>query len=75
MEEGAQLVSDMGSELVDEIKYIGGLICYTIMHLDLSYYVTCMSRFISIPWRMHIVVAEWILKYIKGTTNYGMMFM
>jgi hypothetical protein len=24
---------------------------------------------------MHIVVAEWILKYIKGTTNYGMMFM
>jgi hypothetical protein len=34
-----------------------------------------MSRLISIPQIMHIVVAKWILQYIKGTTNYGMMFM
>lgn len=41
---------------------------------DISYHVTCLSRFISTLQRPHFDAATSILRYIKGTSSFGVNF-
>lgn len=41
---------------------------------DLAYYVSMVSRFMSNPGEKHWLAVKWILRYIKGTKNVGLMF-
>ncbi|KAL6314158.1 hypothetical protein AAG906_011900 [Vitis piasezkii] len=41
---------------------------------DLAHAVSVVSKFLSNSGRMHWDVVKWIFGYLRGTTNYGIMF-
>lgn len=41
---------------------------------DLSFAIVMVSRFLEKPTKIHVNAVKRILKYIKGTTNYGIFF-
>ena len=41
---------------------------------DLAYAVSMVSRFMHNPGKEHWNVVKWILRYLKGTPNFGLMF-
>ncbi|WKA01240.1 hypothetical protein VitviT2T_019529 [Vitis vinifera] len=42
--------------------------------LDLVHVVSVVSKFLSNPRRMHWDAVKWIFRYLRGTTDYGIMF-
>jgi hypothetical protein len=56
MEEGVQFFINMDYDYVKYIKYesfIDNLIYYTIAQLDLSFAISCLSKFVSTPQEAH----------------------
>ncbi|KAH9770027.1 Integrase catalytic domain-containing protein [Citrus sinensis] len=41
---------------------------------DLSYAVNLVSKFMSNPGKEHWRAVKWILKYLRGTTSYGLLY-
>lgn len=41
---------------------------------DLAYAVSVISRFMSNPGKIHWEALKWILRYLKGASNFGLMF-
>ncbi|KAH9728536.1 hypothetical protein KPL70_009073 [Citrus sinensis] len=41
---------------------------------DLSYAVSLVSRFMSNPGKEHWRAVKWILRYLRGTTSYGLLY-
>ena len=41
---------------------------------NLAQVVSTVSKFLSNPGQSHWDVVKWIFKYLRGTTNYGIMF-
>ena len=65
-------------DFMDRIPYanIVGSIIYAMVctRPDLSYAVSFVSRFMADPWREHWHALKWVLRYIKGTVNKGLVF-
>lgn len=73
-----QLVKDDGSKPVDRVLYqsIVGSLLYvsTATRPDISYCVGVLSKFNSSPNETHLTAAKRVLRYLKGTMDYGITF-
>jgi len=41
---------------------------------DIMYNVSLISRYMAKPTELHLQAAKWILRYLKGTFDYGIMY-
>ena len=68
---------DMNSPPTDIKLYqalVGCLLFATITRLDLKYVIGIVSRYGSAPQKTHMTIAENILRYLKGTNDYGFFY-
>ena len=62
---------------IDETYYkqiVGSLMYITVTRLDIMFGVSFISRFITSPTEVHLKAAKRILRYLKGTINYGIYY-
>ena len=74
---GSKLDLDDGGELVDETFYkqiIGSLMYIRIRRPDLQFSVSLLSRYMSKPTTLHLQAAKRLLKYLRGTIDYGILY-
>jgi hypothetical protein len=70
-----KLLSDTSSEIVDVTMYrqmIGLLMYLTNTRPDICFVVNTLSQYMVKPRRVHLVVAKHVLRYLKGTIDYGL---
>jgi len=71
------LQKEMGTGQADPELYrslVGSLIYLTHTRPDLSYAVSCVSRYMQAPENAHYQAAKKILRYLRGTMDYGLFF-
>lgn len=74
---GTKLVKDEDEEGVDttEFKQLVGSLRYVCnSRPDICYAVGLVSRFMECPKQSHMMVAKKILRYLRGTTDFGILF-
>ncbi|XP_016672993.1 uncharacterized mitochondrial protein AtMg00810-like [Gossypium hirsutum] len=74
---GEKLSSQDKHEKVCETTYrslVGCLLYLTATRLDIMYVVSLLSRFMHCSNESHFRAAKRVLRYIKGTLSYGMLF-
>lgn len=72
-----KLCRDDGSKDVDATLYrylVGSLIYLTTTRPNLAYFVSVLSQFISKPLESHWVAAKSVLRYLHGTSDYGILY-
>ncbi|MFS7992379.1 putative RNA-directed DNA polymerase [Helianthus anomalus] len=77
MDHKLQLTKDGDGKLVDPTEYrklIGSLRYLLHTRPDLSYPVGYVSKFMQTPKECHYAAVKQILRYLKGTTSYGLRF-
>lgn len=77
MEQMLKLRTNSGKELKDEKTYrtlVGSLIYLTITRPDISFPVGVVSQFMQKPRKPHLDAVKRILRYLKNTMNYGLMY-
>jgi hypothetical protein len=74
---GTKLTRDGEGEKIDSTYYkqmIGSLMYMTATRPDLTYVVSLISRFMEAPTELHYQVVRKILRYLKGTLDYGLFY-
>ncbi|KAG7550979.1 GAG-pre-integrase domain [Arabidopsis thaliana x Arabidopsis arenosa] len=74
---GSKLDMDEGGERVDETFYkqiIGSLMYITTTRPDLQFAVSLLSRYMSKPTMLHLQAAKRVLRYLRGTTDFGIWY-
>jgi len=74
---GTRLSKDTGEKGVEETLFkqlVGSLMYLTATRPDLMYTVSLLSRFMTNPTTTHWLAAKRVLRYIKGTTNLGILY-
>lgn len=74
---GNKLDLDEGGERIDETLYkqvIGSLMYITTTRPDLQFVVSLMSRFMAKPTELHLQAAKRVLRYLKGTMDFGIWY-
>ncbi|KAG7547302.1 Reverse transcriptase RNA-dependent DNA polymerase [Arabidopsis suecica] len=74
---GSKLDIDEGGERVDDTFYkqiIGSLLYITTTRPDLQFSVSLLSRFMSKPTVLHLQAAKRVLRYLKGTMEFGIWY-
>jgi hypothetical protein len=74
---GFKLTKDEGGVKVDSTLYkqiVGSLMYLTATRPDLMFIVSLISRYMESPTESHLLAAKRILRYIKGTTNFGIFY-
>ena len=74
---GTKLTRDGEGEKIDSTYYkqmIGSLMYMTATRLDLTYAVSLISRFMEAPTELHYQAVRKILRYLKGTLDYGLFY-
>lgn len=56
-------------------SFIGALLHVTITHPEISFVVHKLSQFMQCPLKSHWVACKRILRYLHGTSDYGLYFM
>ena len=77
MASNLKLLSDASSELVDATMYpwmIGSLMYLTNMRPDICFAVNTLSRFLTDSRHVDLIAAKHILRYLKGTVDYGIKY-
>eukprot|EP00253_Pinus_taeda_P012506 PITA_12506 len=77
MEQNLKLTSIEGKEFEDATKYrqlIGSLIYLTTTRPDISFAVGILSRFMQKPCEGHWSAAKRVLRYLKGTQDFGIKY-
>ena len=72
-----KLLSDASSELVDSMMYrqmIGSLMYLTNTRPDICFVVNTLSQFLPDPIHVHLIAAKHIIRYLKGTIDYGIKY-
>ena len=75
--QNAKLTKNDGAALIDQNKYrslIGCLLYLSTTRPDIMFVVSLLSRFMHLPSELHFKVAKRMLRYVKGTTSYGVAF-
>ena len=71
-------MSDASSEVVDATMYhqmIGSLVYLTNTIPDICFVVNTLSQFLTDLRHVHLIyVAKHILRYLKGTVDYGLKY-
>ncbi|XP_015163798.1 uncharacterized mitochondrial protein AtMg00810-like [Solanum tuberosum] len=71
------MCSHEGKDLEDATKYrqlVGSLIYLTLTRPDISYAIGVMSCYMQNPKKSHLDGVHRILRYVKSTIDYGMLF-
>jgi hypothetical protein len=74
METKLKLLVDTSSELVDATMYrqiIGSMIYLTNTRPDICF---ASSRYLVEPRRVHIIAAKHMMRYLKGTLDFGLCY-
>lgn len=77
MNNNEKLTRDDGTGFCDETKFrslVGGLIYLTHTRPDISYAVGVISSYMHNPTKHHFGAAKRVLKYISGTTDFGLWY-
>lgn len=77
MEHKLKLKKEDGSELVNPTEYrsiVGGLRYLTHTRPDITFVVGIVSRFMEKPTMNHLQAVKGILRYIKGTLDFGLKY-
>lgn len=74
---GGRIDMDEGGERVDDTMYkqvIGSLMYITTTRPDLQFAVSLLSRYMSKPTQLHLQAAKRMLRYLKGTLDFGIWY-
>ena len=74
MASNLKLLSDASSKLIDSIMYrqmIGFLMYLKNMRRYVFFGMNTLSQFLTDPRHVHLIAAKHILRYLKGTVDYG----
>ena len=77
MEANAKLCAHEGKDLADGTMYRqleGSLIYLTLTRPNISFTVGVVSRYIQNPKKSHLEAVRRILRYIKSTINFGLLY-
>jgi hypothetical protein len=77
METNLNLLVDTSSELVDATLYrqfIISLMYLTNTRPDICFSVNTLSQYLVEPRHVHLVVAKHVMRYLKGTLDYGICY-
>ena len=77
MASNLKLLSDASSESVDATMYhqmIGSLMYLTNTRPNIFFVVNTSSQFLIDPKHVHLIAAKHILRYLKGTVDYGLKY-
>ena len=77
MASNMKLLSDASSESVDATMYrqmIGSLMYLTKARLNICFVVNTLSQFLTDPRHVHLIAPKHILRYLKGTVDYGLKY-
>ncbi|XP_076888418.1 uncharacterized protein LOC143538844 [Bidens hawaiensis] len=77
VEHRLQVTKDEEGEPIDATEYrriIGSLRYLTHTRPDLSYSVGVASRFMQEPKQSHMQILKYILRYVQGTSGYGLTY-
>jgi hypothetical protein len=77
METKLKLLVDTSSELVDATLYrliIGSLMYLTNTRPDICFAMNTLSQYLVEPIRVHLVVANHVMRYLKGMLDYGLYY-
>jgi hypothetical protein len=77
MEAKLKLLVDTSSELIDATLYrqiIGSLMYLTNTRPDICFAMNTVSQFLVEPRRVHLVAAKHVMRYLKGTLDYGLSY-
>jgi hypothetical protein len=77
METKLKLLVDTLSELIDATLYrhiIGSLMYLTNTRPDICFAVNTLSQFLVEPIRVHLMAAKHVMRYLKGTIDYGLIY-
>ncbi|XP_016901808.1 uncharacterized mitochondrial protein AtMg00810-like [Cucumis melo] len=55
-------------------QLVGSLIYLTLTRPDISYSVGVISRYMQKPKKPHLEAVRRILRYLRGTTEYGLLY-
>ena len=66
--EGLEVESTLFRRIIGCLRYL------TLTQPDLIYSVSYLSRFMSKPYSNHMTAAKRILRYLKGTIDYGLIY-
>lgn len=73
----SKILCDTSSEIVDATLYrhiIGSLMYLTNTRPDICFVVNILSQYIIEPRHVHLIVEKHVLKYLKGTIEYGIKY-
>eukprot|EP00257_Ricinus_communis_P017176 XP_015575556.1 uncharacterized protein LOC107261370 [Ricinus communis] len=73
---GQKIDADEGVKVnVTQFKQmVGSLMYLTATRTDLIFIVNFISRFMANPTKLHFAVAKRVLRYLKGTIDYGIFY-
>lgn len=74
---GTKLTSEGGEAKVNVTLFkqlIGSLMYLTTTRPDLMFVVCLLSQFMAVPTESHMLAAKRVLRYIKGTVDYGVLY-
>jgi hypothetical protein len=77
METNLKLLVDTSSKLVAATLYrhiIGSLMYLTNTRLDICFVVNTLSQYLVEPRRVHLVAEKHVMRYLKGTLDYGLSY-
>ncbi|KAI3513013.1 hypothetical protein L1887_20337 [Cichorium endivia] len=77
MDSNVKLCANLGKELEDTTMYrkiVGSLIYLTLTRSDIAFVVGVLSRYMQNPRKPHLDATRRVLRYVKTTLNYGVMF-
>ena len=74
---GFKLVKDEGGVKVDKTYYkqiVGSLMYLTTTRPAMMFVVSLISRYMENPTELHLQAAKRVLRYLKGTTGFGIFY-
>ncbi|KAE8685759.1 protein TOPLESS [Hibiscus syriacus] len=77
MEPNVKMCAHEGKDFKDATMYrqlVGSLIYLTLTRPNISYTVGVMSRYMKNPKKPHLEAVRRILKYVKSTIDYGLLY-
>ena len=77
MASNLKLLSDASSNMVDAMMYrqlIRSLMYLMNTRPDICFAVNTLSQFLTDPRHVHLITAKHILRYLKGTVDYGLKY-
>ena len=77
LEQNVKLHSDDGTKEVNGTLYhqLVGILNYpTTTKRDIAYFVSILSQFMAKPHESHWIAAKRVLRYLKGTINFGIEY-